>query len=216
MTFFEELQKQRWDDHRLYHHSRINQSLHLLSALTFLLAYVLVTVNPAIASILGWFVAMWLRQVGHFFFEPKTYDKVNRASHEHKEEIKIGYNLKRKVVLLVIWALTPAWLYLDPTIVGLFANHENWVGFVEHLAVLWLILALGALLFRTVHLFFLRGVQTGLAWFTKILTEPYHDIKIYWRSPLYILKGQLIDPMHHVIENEEINSDVDEPNTKFA
>ncbi len=32
---------QRWDDHRYYHHSRINQSLHLVSALSFLCAYVL-------------------------------------------------------------------------------------------------------------------------------------------------------------------------------
>ena len=27
--FFQELATQRWDDHRFYHHSRINQSLHL-------------------------------------------------------------------------------------------------------------------------------------------------------------------------------------------
>jgi len=27
--FFEMLRVQRWDDHRYYHHSRINQSLHL-------------------------------------------------------------------------------------------------------------------------------------------------------------------------------------------
>ena len=35
-TFFEELKEQRWDDHRYYHHSRINQSLHLVSAISFL------------------------------------------------------------------------------------------------------------------------------------------------------------------------------------
>jgi hypothetical protein len=29
MTFLEELHKQRWDDHRFYHHNRINQTLHL-------------------------------------------------------------------------------------------------------------------------------------------------------------------------------------------
>jgi len=28
MTFREALAEQRWDDHRYYHHSRINQSLH--------------------------------------------------------------------------------------------------------------------------------------------------------------------------------------------
>ena len=30
LSFVDELKEQRWDDHRLYHHSRINQSLHLV------------------------------------------------------------------------------------------------------------------------------------------------------------------------------------------
>ena len=34
--FLEHLKEQRWDDHRYYHHSRINQSLHLLSATSFI------------------------------------------------------------------------------------------------------------------------------------------------------------------------------------
>ena len=34
-----ELAIQRWDDHRYYHHSRINQSLHFVSATSFLCAY---------------------------------------------------------------------------------------------------------------------------------------------------------------------------------
>jgi hypothetical protein len=38
-SFLEALKTQRWDDHRYYHHSRINQSLHLVSALSFLAAY---------------------------------------------------------------------------------------------------------------------------------------------------------------------------------
>ena len=40
-SFLETLKEQRWDDHRYYHHSRINQTLHLLSATSFLCAYVL-------------------------------------------------------------------------------------------------------------------------------------------------------------------------------
>ena len=45
-SFLRALQIQRWDDHRYYHHSRINQSLHLVSALSFLAAYVVVFKNP--------------------------------------------------------------------------------------------------------------------------------------------------------------------------
>ena len=48
--FFAELREQRWDDHRLYHHSRINQSLHLVSALSFLTSYALFAVSPALAA----------------------------------------------------------------------------------------------------------------------------------------------------------------------
>lgn len=39
--FFKQLSIQRWDDHRYYHHSRINQSLHLVSAVSFVCAYAL-------------------------------------------------------------------------------------------------------------------------------------------------------------------------------
>src|SRR5262245_2240423 len=119
-SFLQALSTQRWDDHRYYHHSRINQSLHLVSAVSFLCAYLLLFTDPAAAALVGWLLAMVSRQAGHFFFEPKDYDHVNRATHEHKEEIKVGYNLKRKVVLLAIWAASPLLLYFDPTLFGFF------------------------------------------------------------------------------------------------
>ena len=193
-SFLNELATQRWDDHRYYHHSRINQSLHLISALSFLVAYGLVFVNPAWAALLAWCVSMTTRQAGHFFFEPRGYDHVNQATDEYKEEIKVGYNLKRKVVLMSLWALAPALVWIDPTVLGLFeAHHDNW-GYIRHVGTLWLGLGIGGLLFRTIHLFFLQDIQTGLVWATKILTDPFHDIKLYHRAPLYLLKGQLIDP----------------------
>ena len=49
MTFMQALATQRWDDHRFYHHSRINQSLHLVSALAFISAYALVYWNTLAA-----------------------------------------------------------------------------------------------------------------------------------------------------------------------
>jgi hypothetical protein len=30
---------------------------------------------------------------------------------------------------------------------------------------------------------------------TKILTDPFHDILIYWKAPLALLRGELLDPM---------------------
>jgi hypothetical protein len=200
--FMRTLKLQRWDDHRYYHHSRINQTLHLISALSFLTAYALIFKNPAAAALIGWLVAMVTRQAGHFFFEPKGYDEVNQATHEHKEDIKVGYNLRRKIVLLAIWALSPAVLWADPTLFGIFQAPESRATFVQHVGQVWLAVGFGGLLFRTAQLFYLKDVQTGLVWLTKIITDPFHDVMLYWRAPFYLLRGQLIDPMDDVSGHE--------------
>jgi hypothetical protein len=193
-SFLELLRVQRWDDHRYYHHSRINQTLHLISALSFLCAYVLVFKDPAMAALVGWLVAMTTRQVGHLFFEPRGYDVVNQATDEYKEAIKVGYNIRRKLVLLTIWALSPLLLLIDPTMLRSVQPSTTWTGFVRHLGYLWLAIGIGGLIFRTLHLFFIRDLQTGLAWATKIITDPFHDVKLYHRAPGYLLQGELIDP----------------------
>ncbi|NBS55877.1 MAG: hypothetical protein EBS65_02245 [Betaproteobacteria bacterium] len=191
------LEVQRWDDHRYYHHSRINQSLHFVSAASFLAAYCLLFINPAVAALVGWLVSMTTRQAGHFFFEPKGYDVVNRATHEYKEEIKVGYNLQRKTVLLAIWAASPLALVLEPTLFGLLEAPTGKEGFILNVGLVWLALGIGGLLFRTVHLFFIRDVNTGIVWAIKILTDPFHDLMLYYKAPFYLMRGQLIDPMGH-------------------
>jgi hypothetical protein len=195
MQFMQELKQQRWDDHRYYHHNRINQSLHLFSATCFLATYVLLFVNPILAAFFGWVLAMVSRQVGHFFFEPKGFDEANQVTHEHKEEIKVGYNLNRKIVLLTIWALTPLFLIWQPTAFGLLEAHRNNYELVYNISVLWIYLGIAAVLFRTVQLFFQQSLLTGIAWFTKILTDPFHDIKLYHKAPIEVLRGNLYDPI---------------------
>jgi len=195
VTFAEALAEQRWDDHRFYHHSRINQSLHLVSAVTFLCAYAVLFVDPAIAALIAWMVAMPSRQIGHFFFEPRGYDAVNQATHEYKEQVKVGYNLRRKVILLSVWALSPLLLVVDPTLLGIFPAHRGWFDFVRHVSLMWLVVGAAAVVARTVQLFFLRNVQAGLVWCTKILTDPFHDIVLYHRAPLELIRGERIDPM---------------------
>ena len=196
-SFLQALKTQRWDDHRYYHHSRINQSLHFISALSFLVAYALLFVDPASAALLAWGVSMSTRQAGHFFFEPRGYDEVNQATHEHKEAIKVGYNLRRKLVLMGAWALAPVALWLAPSMGGLIEPALGFKGYLHDVGIAWLALGVGGLVFRTVHLFFLQDLRTGLVWATKILTDPFHDVALYWRAPLHLLKGELIDPMHH-------------------
>ena len=195
MTFLQELATQRWDDHRYYHHSRINQSLHLVSAISFLCAYALLFKAPATAAMIGWMLAMPSRQIGHFFFEPKDYDVVNQATHEHKEAIKVGYNLRRKAVLLTIWALSPLLLVWSPALFGVLRPHTSLSEFVHNVSLMWLAVGVAAVIFRTVQLFFIKDVQAGLVWFTKILTDPFHDIKLYYRSPALLLRGEFVDPM---------------------
>jgi hypothetical protein len=201
MNFMQELRQQRWDDHRYYHHNRINQTLHFFSALCFLVSYVLIFINPVAAVMIGWLLAMLLRQTGHFFFEPLDYDHVNQASQAHKENIKVGYNLKRKVILLSVWIIAPAVLFVQPGMMGLFEPHQDAYGFIENLAYLWLYVGVGALIFRTVHLFFIMGVQSGLVWLTKILTDPLHDAYIYHKAPLHWWRGEMYDDMTDWYEN---------------
>src|SRR5271170_7407636 len=181
-SFIEALRIQRWDDHRFYHHSRINQSLHLVSAVSFLFSYVMIFKDPAVSALAGWLVAMTTRQSGHFFFEPKDYDEVNQASHEYKEEIKVGYNLRRKVVLLSIWALSPLPLYFRPTFFGMVRPWESTLGFAHQIGMCWLFIGVAGVILRSIQLFFIRDLQTGLVWAVKILTDPFHDIKLYYKA----------------------------------
>jgi predicted RNA polymerase sigma factor len=54
----------------------------------------------------------------------------------------------------------------------------------------WLYLGVGALLFRTVHLVILKGPQEALAWMSKILTDPLHDVYLYHKAPWQLLQGK--------------------------
>jgi hypothetical protein len=207
--FLDELKRQRWDDHRFYHHSRINQSLHFFSAVSFLTAYALLFLEPLWAPLIGWLLAMCSRQVGHFFFEPKGYDDVNDATHEHKEDIKVGYNLRRKIVLMTIWAVSPLFLLINPSLLGLLTPHIDTPSYVRNLSMVWLALGVAGLLFRTVQLFFVGSMQTGLVWFTKILTDPLHDLVLYCKAPLYLMQGELIDPMGRVRAELELDEEQD-------
>ena len=193
--FLAKVKTLRWDDHRYYHQSRINQTLHLISAISFLVAYLLLFINPAAAGLVGWLVGMVTRQSGHLFFEPRGYDHINDASYDHKEAIKVGYSMQRKSILISVWMLLPLLLYFVPGLFGLLEPSSDFAGYVHNLGLIWLALGVGGLLLRTVHLFFLRGPVWGLAWACKILTDPFHNIEIYWKSPLALMRGQLLDPI---------------------
>jgi hypothetical protein len=140
---------------------------------------------------IAWLIAMTTRQAGHFFFEPKGYDHINQATHEHKEQIKVGYNLRRKVVLLTIWAVAPAILWFEPSLYGTIEPAETVQEWLRDVGHFWLMLGLGGIIFRVVQLGTRDGWKTGVVWATKILTDPFHDIKLYHRAPVELLRRSI-------------------------
>lgn len=193
--FRKKIEQLQRDDHRYYHQCRINQTLHLISAFSFLATYALLFVDPALAGLTGWLVGMVTRQSGHIFFEPRGHDRVHDVSYEYKESIKAGYNMRRKGVLIGVWLALPLLLYVSPSLFGLIQPAGDFRGYVHDVGLLWLALGAGGVLFRTLHLFFLRGPVWGLAWAAKILLDPFHNIAIYWKSPWILLRGQRYDPL---------------------
>ena len=194
-SFIAKVRTLQHDDHRYYHQCRINQTLHLISAFSFLAAYGLLFVDPAYAGLVGWLVGMVTRQSGHIFFEPRGFDSANGVSYDYKESIKVGYNMHRKGVLIGIWLSVPVLLLVSPTLFGLVRPAVGMAGFAHDVGLSWLALGAAGVAFRTVHLFFLRGPSWGLAWATKILLDPFHNVALYWRSPFALLRGQRLDPL---------------------
>ena len=196
--FLQALEEQRWDDHRYYHHSRINQSLHLLSAICFVISYGLLFVDPAMAAILAWGVSMTSRQAGHFFFEPRGYDQLNQVTDAFKEEVKVGYNIRRKIVLLAVWAAIPLLLWASPSVFNLIAPATSFSAYLHDVGIGWLALGAAGLFVRVGQLWVQQDLATGLVWMSKILTDPFHDIKLYHRAPLQLLRGEWVETTPHV------------------
>jgi len=194
MTILETLKIQRWDDHRYYHHSRINQFLHLISALSFIVAYVYLFIDPVVSAYIAWLISMTTRQAGHFFFEPKDYDTYNQATQDHKEAIKIGYNLKRKRVLIACWLAVPLLAYFDAALFNFVMPDAAPDTLIDRIGWGWLWLGLAAVVFRMIQLTAIQSRKVALVWCLKIMTDPFHDAIIYRKSPLYLMRGQLIDP----------------------
>src|SRR5262249_41861654 len=114
--------------------------------------------------------------------------------------------LQRKVVLMSIWALSPFPLYFDPTLFGIFEPHATTGEFIRHVAIIWLAIGLGGLIWRTGQLFFVQDVQTRLGLATQILTDPFHDIMLSHKAPLYLLRGELLDT-DHLADDEDITDE---------
>ena len=155
-------------------------------------------IDPAAAGLVGWLFGMVTRQSGHLFFEPRGYDTHHGVSYDHKEAIKVGYNMRRKAILIGLWLLLPVALWFKPDLFGLIAPDTSAHGYLNDVGLAWLALGVTGVCFRTVHLIFLRGPSCGLAWLVKILLDPFHNVAVYWRSPFALLGGEMLDPLTSV------------------
>jgi hypothetical protein len=157
-------------------------------------AYVYLFIDPVISAYIAWLFSMTTRQAGHFFFEPKDYDTYNQATQDHKEAIKIGYNLKRKRVLIACWLAVPLLAYFDAALFNFVMPDAAPDTLIDRIGWGWLWLGLAAVVFRMIQLTAIQSRRVAIVWCIKILTDPFHDAVIYRKSPVYLLKGQLIDP----------------------
>ena len=163
----------------LHHQSRINQSLHC-QCVSFLAAYVLGVHQPAWPRCWPGGVSMTTRQAGHFFFEPRGFDHVNNVTDEYKEEIKVGYNIQRKIVLMARVGgpargavITPSLFgTIQPPTCAAMSRTSAWRGSV------WAV----GLLLRVVQLWLTRSLMEGVAWATKIITDPSMTLCFYRKS----------------------------------
>ncbi len=98
------------------------------------------------------------------------------------------------VAAALLLCAAPAWAS-SAAVAPISGGKHGEADYVQRIGIVWLTIGAGGLLFRTCHLFYLKDVRTGLVWLTKILTDPFHDLKLYYKSPVYLLRGELIDPM---------------------
>jgi hypothetical protein len=101
-------------------------------------------------------------------------------------------------VLTPVWALVPVVLWLDASLFGLIVPANGLMEFLNDVGLAWLALGVAGLLFRVLQLWIQKDLMTGLVWALKIVTDPFHDIMLYYKAPLALLRGEMIDPMEHV------------------
>ena len=133
---------------------------------------------------------MGTRQLGHFVFEPTGFDSVNNVSNDYKEAVKVGYNLRRKVVLLSACALIPALALVHPAALNWLVPESNEGDFFALVGLSWVMLGVIGVLFRVAQIWLRSSLMEGVAWAIKIITDPFHDIYLYHKAPWQLLQGQ--------------------------
>jgi hypothetical protein len=100
--------------------------------------------------------------------------------------------------LLSIWAAIPVLAYFQPSLITWAVPEAYEDTTIRIVGMTWLFLGVAGLLFRVAQLCIKDSFKAAFAWALKILTDPFHDVMLYRRSPIYLMRGELIDPMPHI------------------
>ena len=158
--FLDALRLQRWDDHRYYHHSRINQSLHFVSAaqLPRRLRHALHQPGHGrghrLAGVDGH------APVRPLLLRAQGYDHVNQATPRAQggDQGRLQPAAQGRADRH-LGAGAAARCSSIRTLLGVFEPAADRAALLEQVGLIWLFVGVGGLLFRTVHLFFIRDVQ---------------------------------------------------------
>jgi len=165
------------DDHRYYHHSRVNQALHFVSATSFVCAYADGVPDPAMPALIGWLVAMTTRRWatssssrGHTIRSTRPPTITRKKSSR--------YNIKPKLCCSPCGPASPLLLVLESDAARGLRTPMPCAELVRHVGELWLVVGLAGIAFRAIQLFVLKDFQTD--WLGhQDRHRSFHDIKLY-------------------------------------
>jgi glutamate-1-semialdehyde 2,1-aminomutase len=170
-AFYAEIMRRKHDDHVASHSHPTNQFLHLVSSSLFIVCYVMIFHDVALAMWLG-LGSLLLRQAGHALIEPPCHDR---------EQLLLGFDTRSKTVIV-------AGFLLVPLVNCLFAENLGWDVFLAELAgpiaQQWFYFTSAVIGGRVLVLARRYGLYNSMVWFVKLVTDPLTDIKAYYRSAL--------------------------------
>lgn len=169
-AFISDVMRRKHDDHVASHSNRINQVLHLFSSSAFLICYVLIFFDLAMAMWIG-LASLFVRQFGHAVIEPPCHDK---------EQLLLGFDTRSKTLIVAGYLLIPVMAYFTRG-----QGTEPWLPLIaQQVAEQWFVFTVLVIAGRICVLAARHGLRNALVWFIKLITDPITDISAYHRSVL--------------------------------
>ena len=170
--------RRKHDDHVASHSNAVNQFFHILSSSVFIYCYVLTFSDLTTAMGLG-LAALFVRQFGHAVLEPPCHDK---------EEILLGFNTRKKSVIVGAYLLIPVVHLLQ-------AGSLSWAALALRLDLVaqqWFGLTVLVVGWHVGYLMWKHNVWLAMIWFVKLATDPFTDLVAY--SPRYLNAARALMP----------------------